>query len=183
MDHCSGPTWPTAPSPLQVANNTLTGTQVNESALGRVPDAGAVDGVPADGFRTYQWTARQATSSCAQSQTWKECAVYTVTVPAGHHYVVTIISSINANPGNITVAQVLACPSTDGPSCTRSSPERADFPANLFTHWGTSTTTDFFPGTYRFNTGMKWNIDVPASTEGQTTTTVLVYDFRLEGIS
>jgi hypothetical protein len=165
-----------------VAPNTLTGTHINESTLGQVPDAGAVAGVPAEGLRRYQWTGRQATSSCSEAQIWKECAPYTLTVPAGHHYVVTIISTINANPGNITNAQVLACPATDGPSCTRSSPERSDFPANLFSSWTTSTTNDFFAGTYRFNTAMKWNVNVPANAEGQTTTTVLVYDYRLESI-
>jgi uncharacterized protein YjbI with pentapeptide repeats len=162
--------------------NTLSGTQINESTLARVPDSAALGGVAAAGFRRFQWTSRQSTSSCSEAQIWHECAVYTVTVPAGHHYVITITSTINANPGNITGAQVLACPSTDGPSCTRSQPERADFPANLFTSWTTATTNDFFSGTYRFNTGMKWNINVPASTEGQTTTTVLVYDFSQEGI-
>jgi hypothetical protein len=166
----------------KIINDNLTGAQVNESTLARVPDAGAVDAVAADGFRTFQWTSRQSTSSCSVIQTWRECATYTLTVPAGHHYVVTIISSINANPGNITGAQVLACPATDGPSCTRSEPERGDFPANVFTQWGTSTTNDFFAGTYRFNTAMKWNVAVPGSTEGQTTTTVLVYDFQMEGI-
>jgi hypothetical protein len=29
---------------------------------------------------------------------------------------------------------------------------------------------------------MKWNVAVPGSTEGQTTTTVLVYDFQMESI-
>src|SRR4051794_12679219 len=166
----------------KIANDSLTGAQVNESTLGPVPDAGALGAVPAEGFRMRQWTARQPTSDCSVSQTWRECATYTLTVPAGHHYVVTIISSINANPGNITGAEVLACPATDGPSCTRSSPERASFPANLFTHWGTSTTNDFNEGTYRFNTAMKWNINVPGNAEGQTSTTVLVYDFRMESI-
>jgi hypothetical protein len=167
----------------RVTNNTLTGTQINESTLGRVPDAGGVAGVSADGFRRFQWTARAATSDCSVAQIWRECAPYTLTVPAGHHYVVTIISTINANPGNITGAQVLACPATDGPTCTdRTSPERSDFPANLFSSWTTSTTEDFFAGTYKFNTAMKWNVNVPANVEGQTKTTVLVYDVRMENI-
>src|SRR4051794_24144899 len=120
----------------RVTNNTLTGTQINESTLGQVPDAGAVAGVSADGFIHRQWTARQVTSDCSAAQTWRESPPYTLPAPAGHHYVVTIISTINANPGNITGVQVLACPATAGPSCTsRTSPERSDFPANLFSSW------------------------------------------------
>jgi hypothetical protein len=46
----------------------------------------------------------------------------------------------------------------------------------------TSTSEDFFEGTHRLNTAMKWNVNVPASSEGVTTTTVLIYDSRLENI-
>jgi hypothetical protein len=162
----------------KLPNNSVTGTQVNEDTLGPVPEAHTVDGYAVGSFYHKQATGSQATSDCVTAaQTWVMCAPVTLTVPAGHLYYVTVISSITANPGNAN-NEILACPSTDGPSCISGSPDRMTFNPNQYGNWTATATKSYYEGTYQFNTGMKWPFTIPANSEAHTQTTIIVSDYR-----
>lgn len=161
-----------------LANNTLTGTQINESTLGTVPDATTLDGNSIGDFFHFQQSAKQLTSDCGTAaQTWTQCAPITITVPPGQDWHVTVISSVTADPGNANVEPLL-CPATDGPSCVSGNPERTSAQANMYTNWTSTATGGYYSGTYTFNTGMKWPFALPAVSDAYTTTTVLAYAFR-----
>ena len=57
----------------KIANDSLTGTQINESSLGAVPTASSIDGYPSGSFYGQQASAHQQTSECTQNPpTWTE---------------------------------------------------------------------------------------------------------------
>jgi len=161
-----------------LANDTLTGAQINESTLGMVPNAAALDGNTPGAFYHRQASTIQKTSDCATSaQTWTECAAITVTVPSDHYWYVTVISGVTANPGNANV-EPLFCPASSGPSCLSGIADRMTFAPNQYGNWSSSYTALFGSGTYRFNTAMKWPFVLPNNTEAYTETTVIVSDYR-----
>jgi hypothetical protein len=146
-----------------------TGTAANAAMLGgNTPGA----------FYHHQSSAIQYTSDCVTAaQTWLECAPVSVTVPNGHLWYVTVISSVTANPGNAYV-EPLFCPAYTGPQCISGVANRMSFEANQYTNWSSSYTGSFSAGTYRFNTAMKWPFLLPGNSEASTTTTVLISDYR-----
>ena len=161
-----------------LADNTLTGTQINESTLGTVPNAASLAGWAPGAFYHVQRSTRQPTSDCVTAeQTWMACAGITITVPPGHYWYVTVISTVTANPGNAYV-EALFCPATDGPQCVDGSPERMSYPANQYNNWSGTATGGYGGGTYTFNTAMKWPFLLPAISDAFTRTTVLVDDYR-----
>jgi hypothetical protein len=162
----------------KMAPDTLTGAQIDESTLGRVPNAGALDGNTSGAFYHRQMSAQQRTSDCVGApQTWVECAPIAFTVPAGHIYLVTVFSSVTANPGNAFV-EPLFCPASTGPSCVSGVPDRVTFEPNQYGNWSSSYTDTFFAGAYRFNTAMKWPFALPAISDAYTETTIIVSDYR-----
>jgi hypothetical protein len=166
-----------------LANNTLTGTQINEDTLGTVPNASALGGNAPGAFFHIQRTAHAVTSNCGTAaQTWMECAPVTLTVPSGHAWYVTVISTVTANPGNAYV-EPLFCPSTDGPQCITGTPERTSYQPNLYSNWSSTATGLYGGGTYRFNTGMKWPFALPSISDAYTSTTVIAYDSRQENVT
>lgn len=118
----------------QIANDSLTGTQINESSVGAVPTASSIDGYPSGSFYGQQASAHQQTSECTQNPpTWTECASISVTAPSNHLWYVTVISSVTANPCNANV-EALFCPAYTGPQCLDSTPDRVTFPAKPVRH-------------------------------------------------
>jgi hypothetical protein len=150
---------------------TKTGTAINSDKIG---------GYTLGSFFHFQTTATEKTSDCVTAtQTWLQCGPINFTVPSGHLYYVTVISSVTANPGNANV-EALLCPATAGPSCITGNPDRMTFSANAYGNWS-STATGFYPaGDYTFNTAMKWPFLLLASSEAHTATTVIAYDYRQE---
>ncbi len=101
---------------LKIKANSVTGSKIDESTLGRVPDSGRVAGLPVGYLRQRTRTVAVPSSSCAVADTYVACAPISVTVPSGHFYVVTVTSHITATPLAGT-STVVYCPATAGPSC------------------------------------------------------------------
>ena len=176
--------------PALKVNTSTRVTNLNADALdgrdsgyflpktGQAADSAMLAGNQPGAFFHLQQSATANTSDCVTTaQLWLECAPVTVTVPSGHLWYVTVISSVTANPGNAYV-EALLCPAYTGPQCVSGSPDRMSFDANRFGNWSSTYTAAYSAGTYRFNTAMKWPFLLPASSEAHTTTTVIVSDYR-----
>jgi hypothetical protein len=141
-------------------------------------DSAAVGGYPVGSFYHRELSTTQKTSDCVvTAQLWTQCADVSVTVPAGHLWYVTVLSSVTANPGN-AYDEALLCPAYTGPQCVTGSADRMSFEANQYGNWSSSATSAFYAGTYTFNTAMKWPFLLPANGEAFTTTTVIISDYR-----
>ncbi|HEY3833352.1 MAG TPA: hypothetical protein VGO03_13730 [Acidimicrobiia bacterium] len=140
--------------------------------------AGAVTPAKSTDLWTFHNTAIETTSSCVtQSYTWTACASVALTVPTGHYDLVTVISSVTANPGGTSLSGSLYCPASQGPTCmTDSYPERAAFPANVETSATTTRTAYFGPGNWQFNTALDFQVALPVDAYAHTTTTVFATD-------
>jgi hypothetical protein len=150
------------------------------SKTAQAADSAALAGNTPGAFFHFQRTALQKTSDCVTSaQLWIACAPVSLTVPAGHLWYVTVISSATAYPGNAYV-DALLCPATTGPQCVDNTPERMSFEPNQWGNWSSSATNSYYAGTYSFNTAMKFPFVLPANAEAYTHTTVIAYDYRQE---
>ena len=72
------------------------------------------------------------------TQLWLECAPVTVTIPSGHLWDVTVISSVTANPGNAYV-EALLCPAYTGPQCVSGAADRMSFDPNHYGNWSSTS--------------------------------------------
>jgi hypothetical protein len=99
-----------------IKDNSLGGAQIKESTLGQVPNAKTIDGQPLDTLKQTDVTQLVETDECAQPNVWSQCDLDTLTVPAGHAYVLTVTSEITADPGN-TAQTIEYCPAYTGPTC------------------------------------------------------------------
>ena len=79
-----------------VVDNTLTGDDVDESTLGRVPDAARVGGVDAAELRPGTAMGVQRTDSCYVTGQYGLCGTISITVPANTYYKVDVHSSMTA---------------------------------------------------------------------------------------
>jgi hypothetical protein len=164
----------------KVIPNSLGGDDINESTLGKVPNAGALNGYTPDVFRQYSSTNTQTPAACiTQTQTWTACAPVSVTVPAGHAYVITVMSTVDANFGN-AFSEILVCAAYEGPSCVTGSADRVSFPANSYSTTSTSATAILYQGVHSLNTAIKVPFLPLASAETHITTTVIVHDYYAE---
>jgi hypothetical protein len=160
----------------KILDNNVTGADINEATLGQVPNAANLGSLPAGDYKTYTVSSTALTSSCSDANFWSECAGLSVTVPSGHVYSVTVLSTVTANPGP-TGMSAFFCPSYDGPTCVDgSSGDGATFVANQFTNVASMAYRNFGAGTYLFNTGLKVFGDLPARTDAHTMTTIIVRD-------
>src|SRR4051794_32273822 len=87
---------------------------------------GAVTGAKTTGFRNETLSSSEKTSNCAFPNIWSECAALSVFVPEGHLYVVTVWSSVSADPGTTTM-HALYCAAKTGPTCMIGGPDYATF--------------------------------------------------------
>jgi hypothetical protein len=164
----------------KIIDNNLTGADINEATLGRVPDAGAVAGVPAGSLRVGTQSNTVLTGSCTSNQVWTACAPVTVTVPSGHYYSVTVTSNVTLNPGGIDNIPLM-CVAYTGPTCI-GSPDHVTFTAG---RWSTANFTayQFFgAGDYTFSTAIKATSVVASENTAHTKTLVSWHDYLLEGI-
>ena len=98
-------------------------------------DSAKLGGNTPGAFFHYQRTALEKTSDCATvAQQWTECAPISITVPDGHLWYVTVISSVTAYPGNAYM-EALFCPASTGPGCVDNTPERMSFQPNNWGNW------------------------------------------------
>ena len=160
----------------KIQDNSVIGADINESTLGQVPNAKSVDGIGLGALQHQTRTARQKPASCyGGDQIWVACAPITVTVPAGHSYVVTLTSTLDAVTG--TSQSLVWCPAYTGPTCISGSADGITLLAGNFTT-GTQTATGLFPaGTYTFNTAAKFAIAVADRDDTHISTTIDYYDF------
>ena len=164
----------------KIVDNSITGNDIDESTLGKVPNSGALNGYTPDLFRQYSRTATETPNAClTATQTWTACAPVTVTVPAGHTYVVTVLSTMDAKFGNV-FADVLLCAAYEGPSCVTGSPDFVSFQPNSYTSTSTNATAFLSAGTHTLNTAVKVPFIPLADNATHISTTVIVHDYSAE---
>jgi hypothetical protein len=164
----------------KVADNSITGSDIDESTLGKVPNAGALNGFTPDVFRPFSRTATVTPNACLTvTQTWIACAPVSVTVPAGHLYVATVLSTMDAKFGNI-FADVLLCAAYEGPQCVTGSPDYVSFQPNSYTSTATNATVFLSEGTHSINTAVKVPFIPLADSATHITTTVIMHDYNAE---
>ena len=161
-----------------IKDDSLSGANIKESTLDQVPDAKTIDGVPLDTLKHTTLALHTETDTCAQPGIWSQCDTFSLTVPAGHQYVVDVTSSITANPG-ATGELIAYCPAVTGPTCMSGDPEYLTLPANQYTN-GTIADGNFFqPGTYTISTAVKVPAALLATVNASTSTTIEYYDVAL----
>jgi hypothetical protein len=163
----------------KIADNSVGGADINEATLGQVPGAAKLGGYPATTFTNHIFSVSDKTSACAHNQVSSECGVAFISVPAGHTFDVTVISTVTVNPGPTTMT-ALVCPAYTGPTCIHEIMDYATFPANAYTNTSATLTGVFGPGQYRFNTAIKIAGVLPNNENAHVTTTVMAHDSDIE---
>lgn len=162
----------------KILDNNITGADVNEATLSRVPDAAKLNGHAWSDFHIEPRATWTTTTGCSSNQVWIPCAGVIVTVPDGHEYAATVISTVTLNPGN-TTAILLACAAYTGPTCILGDPDTTTFPANQYTNATYSGLRYLTAGTYTLSTAIKTPFVIPSDNRGHTVTTVMLSDISL----
>jgi hypothetical protein len=163
---------------VDIKHDSLSGANIKESTLGEVPNAEKIDGV---GFSELQSTTvafDEETDTCSEVGLWAECGAMPLTVPAGHQYLVTVTSSVTANPG-ATGAEIAYCPATTVPTCFAAGPEIMSLPANTYTNASTAATKVFEAGTYTISTALHVLAPLLHTANADTSTTISYSDVTL----
>jgi len=161
-----------------IKDNSLGGADIKESTLGEVPNAARVAGLSGAVLRHTADTQVNETDRCIQPGLWEACSDFSLTVPAGHAYNVTVISSVTANPG-ATSGEIAFCPATGGPTCINPYPEVVTLPANSYTNASTSNSVVLGPGRYDLTTAVKDLAPLLATVFANTATTISYYDTQV----
>ena len=131
------------------------------------------------GVWLYHYTETQQTSQCVQPGVWYACASTQLAVPGGHEFIVTVISTVNADPGTTTQA-ALYCAADTGPTCMNGGPDFATFQARSVTSASTASVLRLSGGsggqTYTFSTAVKFPGSLLADPDAHTTTTIIAND-------
>jgi hypothetical protein len=162
-----------------IKDNSLGRAQIKESTLGQVPNAKTIDGQPLETLKQRDVTQLAQTDECAVPNVWSQCDLDSVTVPAGHAYVLTVTSEITADPG-ANIQTIEYCPAYTGPTCINDTgPEAVTLPANQYTNASTSASRVLQAGTYTLSTAIKVAAPLVATTFANTATNYVWYDLAL----
>jgi hypothetical protein len=166
-----------------VVDDTLTGSDINESTLGAVPNANGLGGIPASYLRPGATSGFQRTDLCITTvNAWTECGATTVTVPSGQYYHATVTASITYNPGNFD-AGILYCVADSGPACLSGTPEIGSAPPNRFSNFTQSYSVYLGAGSHRLNFAIKVPTLPIAYTDAHATVSVSWHNYYSELIS
>ena len=158
-----------------VVDNTLTGDDVDESTLGRVPDAARVGGVDAAELRPGTAMGVQRTDSCYVTGQYGLCGTISITVPANTYYKVDVHSSMTAFGS--TAGQGLFCAasrtSSSGPACLNNSPSGFTLVPGQYMNVSNSGTAYFSPGTYTFGMAARYDVAPAQNINTAFTTTTI----------
>jgi len=164
----------TGKAPMKV-NRTTKVTNLNSDLL---------DGKDSRTFGTFMATSQSITGDCTTAGTWKGCASYSLKVPAGKVYRVTVWSSINARSDGSS-GTLLYCPAVAGGSfglsCITPAPsfgryDTLTLPSDAAVSGASSGEISLPAGSYNISTAINPSVGLSLDPSLNMHTTLMVQD-------
>jgi hypothetical protein len=184
---------------LQVSNpSTATGSTALDLqvATGKAPmkvnrttkvtnlNADLLDGKDSRTFGTHMATSQSITGACTTTGTWKGCASYSLKVPAGKVYRVTVWSSVNAQSADST-GTLLYCPAVQGgsfglscitPAVSAGRYDTLTLPSNVAVSGASSGEISLPAGFYNISTAINPSVALSSDPSLNMHTTLMIQD-------
>jgi hypothetical protein len=177
----------TDPSATALGLNVPTGRapmKVNSSARVANLNADKLDGTDSRTFGSYMATSQSVTGTCTTAGTWKGCAGYRVTVPAGKVYHITVWSSLSAASAS-SAGVLFYCPAVEGssfglscitPAVNFGRYDTLALPSGVAVSGASSGEISLPAGNYFISTAIKPSVALSSNTSLNMHTTLMVQD-------
>jgi hypothetical protein len=162
----------------KVVDGSITGADINESTLGKVPNASKLGGIDSVHFRTGKASAVQQTDHCVQTGTYELCAPVTITVPAGTYYHVSVTANISVFSS--LDGDALYCAASEGPACLNNTPSGMSTFAGRYSSGSDAAAAYFGPGTHTFGVAVRMDQAIVTTNTGRVSTLVEWNDYGAE---
>jgi hypothetical protein len=164
----------TGKAPMKV-NRTTKVTNLNSDLL---------DGKDSRTFGTFMATSQSITGTCTSAGIWKGCASYTLKVPAGKVYRVTVWSSVNAQSAD-SDGTLLYCPAIQGgsfglscitPAVSSGRFDTLTLPSGVAVSGASSGEISLPAGSYNISTAINPSVALASSPDFNMHTTLMIQD-------
>lgn len=166
---------------VDIKDGAVTGADVNESSLGKVPSASNSDnlgGTPAREFRPGTAMATQNVFNCAVTGQYRLCAPVSITVPADTYFKVSV--AVSGSIFGSVNGQGLICAASEGPACLNSSPSGITFVAGQYSQVTGVGTAYFGPGVHTFGLALRADVAIANTNTTFITTSIRWHRYYAE---